>query len=384
MTHPLAKIRVLDLTRLIPGAIATLMLADLGADVIKLEDPNGGDYARWLGPAVDGSSVFFRANNRAKRSVILNLKESEGVAVLKKLVEKADVLVEGFRPGVMARLGCDYESLRLINGGLVYCALSGWGADGPYAQHANHDLNYVARAGLTGAMATPQVMGGQFADVGGAYIAVAGILAALFRRERTGEGAFVDAALAESALPFMLYNWTEALSMGARPGHGYLSGGMACYHVYTAHDGEPVALAALEEKFWANFCAAIERPDLVEGYLDPDRQSYLIREVSGIFSTRPAAEWESLLADKDCCFSPVAVPNAIQRDPHFQMRGMLGVHADGTPWMRSPVRVSGSVPSIENRVPGYGAHTAEVLREAGYAGEEITALASKGIIRLGS
>ncbi|MEQ9027995.1 MAG: CoA transferase, partial [Aggregatilineales bacterium] len=206
-SHPLVGIRVLDLTRLLPGGVCTMMLGDLGAEVIKIEDPNGGDYVRWMGPQIDKQSVYFRMNNRSKRSVILDLKTENGQIALKKLVETADVLIEGFRPGVMARLGCDYETLKAISPTLVYCALSGWGADGPYAMSGNHDLNYVAIAGLTGAMETPQVMGGQVADIGGAYIGVAGILAALFRRERTGEGAFVDTSLAESALPFALYNW---------------------------------------------------------------------------------------------------------------------------------------------------------------------------------
>ena len=159
MTHPLDGIRVLDLTRLLPGGVATMMLADMGADVIKIEDPDGGDYVRWMGPQIDGQGVYFRMNNRNKRSMVVNLKVEEGQAILKKLVAKAHVLIEGFRPGVMARLNCDYETLKAINPKLVYCSLSGWGADGPYAQMGNHDLNYVSIAGMTTAMESPQVMG---------------------------------------------------------------------------------------------------------------------------------------------------------------------------------------------------------------------------------
>lgn len=379
MTHPLDGMRILDLTRLLPGGVCTMMLADLGADVVKVEDPNGGDYARWLGPQIDGQSVFFRMNNRHKRSVILNLKHEDGQAVLKKLVETADVLVEGFRPGVMARLGCDYDALRQINPRLVYCALSGWGADGPYAMHGNHDLNYVSIAGMTAVMETPQAPGGQVADIGGAYVAVSGILAALLRRERTGAGGFVDSSLAESALPFMLYNWVEALVMDTTPGRGVLTGGQACYRIYTSQDGRPLALGALEDKFWRNFCEAVERPDLIDGYQEPERQPYLIDELNAIFASRTADEWAAHLGEVDCCFTVASRPAEVAQDSHLVARGMLGVFDDGTPWMRSPVRVSESNPDVSNRVPGYGAHTREVLDEAGYNAATIDALLADGI-----
>lgn len=386
MTLALDGIRVLDLTRLIPGAVCTLMLADLGADVIKVEDPNGGDYARWMGPQIDGQSVLFRANNRGKRSIILNLKELMGQEVLKKLAAQADVLIEGFRPGVMMRLGCDYDSLRQINPRLVYCSLSGWGADGPYAAMGGHDLNYVSVAGLTGAMETPQVMGGQVADIAGSYIAFSGILAALLRRARTDEGGFVDTGLAEAALPFALYNWVEALVMTPSPydnGQGTLTGGQACYRVYRSSDGQAVALGALEEKFWGNFCRAVERPDLIENYLDPERQKYLIAELSGIFSLRTADEWHALLTPADCCFTRVTPTSDIAANLHWRARGMMGLFDDGTPWMRSPLRLSDSEPRIENSVPGYGAHTFAVLREAGYSDPDLESLATAGIIRQG-
>lgn len=381
MSHPLDGFRVLDLTRLLPGAVCTMMLVDMGADVIKVEDPNGGDYARWLGSKIDGQSVFFRMNNRSKRSMILNLKDAQGQAVLKKLAESVDVLIEGFRPGVMARLGCDYETLKAINPKLVYCSLSGWGADGPYAQFANHDLNYVSISGLTGAMETPQVPGGQVGDIGGAYAAVAGITAALLRRERTGEGAYVDTSMSESVLPFMLYTWAEAITRGTKGGEGTLSGGQACYRIYRTLDGRSVALGALEEKFWANFCNAVQRPDLIEGYLEQDRQPYLITELNGMFSTKTADEWDTLLTDAECCFTVVKQPGEIADDPHYQARQMLGVFEDGTPWMRSPIRISESEPVPENSIPRYGEHTHEVLREFGYTQDEIKVLALAEVIK---
>lgn len=389
MTLPLQGIRVLDLTRLIPGAVCTMMLGDLGARIIKVEDPNGGDYARWLGPMIDGQSVLFRANNRGKESIILNLKTTAGQEALRKMVAEADVLIEGFRPGVMHRLGCDYAALRQANPRLIYCALSGWGAEGPYAAAGGHDINYVSLAGLTAAMETPQIMGGQVADMAGALVGFSGILAALYRRECTGEGAFVDAGLAEAALPFALYNWVEALMMnglGGSPypnGQGTLTGGQACYRVYTTQDGQPVALGALEEKFWANFCRAVERPDWIEGYLEPARQAGLIAELGALFGSRPAAEWEALLGPADCCFTRVTPVGQIHTDPHFQARGMLGLFPDGTPWLRSPVRLSESDPSIINSVPGYGTHTTAVLGDFGFTPAEIDALIAASVVRQG-
>ena len=381
MTHPLEGVRVLDLARLLPGATLTMMMADMGADIIKIEDPIAGDYSRWLGPKIDGESVFFRMNNRSKRSVIINLKDEQGQAVLKKLAETADVLIEGFRPGVMARLGCDYDTLKAINPKLVYCGLSGWGADGPYAQHGNHDLNYVSIAGLPGAMETPQVIGGQIGDIGGSYAALAGILGALFRCERTGQGGFVDISLSEAALPFALYNWVEALVTGVPGGQGTLTGGRACYRIYRTLDNRHVSLAALEEKFWRSFCKAVDRADLIEGYTELERQPFLIAELTTLFGKKTAAEWDAVLGDADCCFMLVKAPADIADDPHYQARGMLGQFDDGTPWMRSPIHISESDLTPENVVPGYGEHTREVLAEIGYNSTEIDGLAAAGAIK---
>lgn len=383
MSRPLEGVRVLDLTRLLPGAVCTMLLADLGADVIKVEDPNGGDYARWMPPLIDGLSAFFRMNNRNKRAMILDLKHAQGPAVLRRLVAQSDVLVEGFRPGVLARLGCDYAALRAVNPRLVYCALSGWGADGPYRERSGHDLNYAALAGLIGAMETPQVFGGQVADMAGAYIGFSGVLAALLRRERTGEGAFVDAALFESSLPFALYAWVEALLTGRGGGQGDLTGGLACYRIYRARDGQAVALAALEPKFWSNFCAAVGRPDLIADYIAPERQRYLRIELEELFAQKPAAEWAALLEPADCCFSLVTPPGAAHQDAHARARGMLGVGPDGAPWMRSPLRLDG-VPFEVGDVPGYGQHTRAALREVGgYDEAEIDALIQQGVVREG-
>lgn len=375
MQPPLSGIRILDLTRLLPGGLATLMLADMGADVIKVESPDGGDYARWMPPVIDGQGAYFRATNRDKRSVIVNLKSELGVEVLKRLVSGADILVEGFRPGVMARLGCDYEALKEINPRLIYCALSGWGQDGPYADRSGHDLNYTSVVGLTGEMNAPQPVGGQIADVGGAYAAVSAICAALFGRQRGGEGAFIDCALFDSAVPFFTLTWVEAITGAAQIGEprGRLTGKYACYNLYRTRDGEYVTLAALEPKFWENFCRAIERLDLIPNYEQPSRQSYLLLELQGMFSMRTASEWSSLLDNADCCFSRVSTAPKTAEHPQIRARGLLGMGDDGVPWLRSPIRFAGVTPTI-GASPGYGAHTRVVLREAGYTEFEIDVL----------
>lgn len=385
MTHPLNGIRVLDLTRLLPGAVCSLLLADLGADIIKIEDPNGGDYARWMPPTRNGLGTFFRASSRNKRSAIIDLKTQAGRDVFHRLVSGADVVIESFRPGVMAKLGCDAAALRAINPRLIYCSLSGWGADGPYAQRSGHDLNYLAVSGLLGAMSSPAVPGGQVADVGGALAAVTGILAALVGRERTGEGRTIDIGLFEAALPFSLQRWVEVMTTNGTddvPAGGSLTGGLACYNVYKARDGRAVTLGAIEPKFWERFCTAVERPDLIPGYTAPARQAYLRVELTELFALRPAADWDALLTPVDCCFALVNAPADITDDPHIAGRGMLGVGADGTPWMRSPVRMS-DAPFQPGDVPGYGQHTRAVLGEAGYSGAEIDALIAAGAVKTG-
>ena len=388
---PLLGIRVLDLARLLPGNVCSWLLAQLGAEIIKIEDPHGGDYGRWFPPRISETSAFFQSVNRGKRSIILDLKHEPGRQALHRLVASADVLLEGFRPGVMARLGCGYEELRLRNPRLIYCALSGWGQEGPYAQRSAHDLNYIAAAGLAdhedGQSHPPPT--GQMADVGGAYLGAAGILAALLRREREDVGSFVDISLAEAALPFALIGWVETL---ARPqtmsAPRRLSGGLAAYASYRARCGRIVTLSALEAKFWRRFALAVGREDwLLVDHSEASRQDDLREELRALFASKTATEWETLLGPADCCFEVAAERAAPQEHPQHHAREMLGIAADGAPWLRSPIHLRGTPPQpdLQQPAPRYGADTCAVLEEAGYSEAEVAdLLASGAAVQLGN
>ncbi|MCA9902279.1 MAG: CoA transferase [Anaerolineae bacterium] len=360
MTLPLEGVRVLDLTRLLPGGMATLMLADLGADVIKIESPDGGDYARWTPPLVDGMGVLFRLLNRNKRSVILDLKQERGRSQFHQLVQTADVVIESFRPGVLARLQCAADVLRTLNPRLIFCSLSGWGQTGPYADLPGHDLNYVGLAGLLSTMQMPQPLGGQIADINGAYCAVAGILAALLQRVRTDEGMTVDISLFESALPFVSIAWME-LAYGN--GVTTLTGHYACYAVYQCADQQLCALAALEPKFWQNFCHALGREDLEAYHMQPDKQPYLLQELRQLFAQKPLALWLDQLGDAECCFTAVVSPADIGGNPQIQARAALGRDTAGQPWLASPLRLIGLDRPLMTPPPAYGEHTDAVLAE---------------------
>ena len=380
MSKALYGIKVLDLTRLLPGAVCSLMLADMGADIVKIEDPNLGDYARWMPPMHDGLGVFFRSSNRNKRSMIIDLKNEAGQKLFYKLVEDADVVVEGFRPSVTERLKVDYHTLKAINPRIVYCSLSGWGQSGPYKDLSAHDVNYLAMTGVLGSMANPQLLGGQVADIAGSYVGVMGIMAALFKRERTGEGDFVDVALSESAMPFMFVQFVESLAAGLKGGNGTLTGLAAFYNVYQSSDGKALSLGAIEPKFWANFCNAVGHPEWIAIQQDMSEQANLKQALSELFKTKTAQEWHDLLADADCCFAVVIPPEESIHDPQIKARTMAGVDSEGVPWMRSPIRLVNDDTFSLGDVPQHGEHTDEVLEEIGLSAEEIAQLHESGAV----
>ncbi|HEX7007315.1 MAG TPA: CaiB/BaiF CoA-transferase family protein [Alphaproteobacteria bacterium] len=388
-TKPLAGLRVLDLTRLLPGPMCTLHLADMGADVIKIEDPATGDYARWYEPRRHTHSAIFLMLNRNKRSVALDLRKAEGREAFLRLAETADVIVESFRPGVMDRLGIGFEAVRARNPRIVFCALSGYGATGPYRDRAGHDINYCAYAGVAhenGPAGGPPVAGNfQIADLaGGALSAAMGILAAVVDQRTTGKGRFVDVAMADCTLAHAVIAFSTYAATGAptERGRGRLSGGFPAYGFYEAKDGGYVSLGALEPKFWANFCRAVGREDWIDRHEAAGAEAEALRaELAALFKTRTRDEWARLLDDADCCLAPVLTIAEAAANEQFRARGMIfevDNREDGTlAEFALPIRFSDFEFAVERPAPRHGEHTAELLAEVGLESDAIAALSTK-------
>jgi alpha-methylacyl-CoA racemase len=396
-TPPLAGVRVLDLSRLLPGGYATQMLADLGADVLKIEEPGIGDYARSMPPFTRMVGQAFLAVNRDKRSVALNLKHPQGREALLRLVDGADVLLESYRPGVMARLGLDYATLRARNPRLVVCSISGYGQTGPYNQRAGHDLNYIGYAGLLAHLARPGeppvLPGAQFADIaGGSLMAVSGILAALVGRAATGEGRYIDVSMTDGALALLPLLGTRVLNGTPEPapGEAELTGALPGYNVYETADGRYLTVAALEPKFFENLCQRLGRPDLIARQFPRDvaDRDAVIAELAAIFRTKTRDEWLTELADADVCVGPVNTITEALVDPQLRARGMTthgsygAAEGEGDALRYTPL-VSDASFALRNGLPPLGADTADTLTEAGYTADEIAALADAGAIALG-
>jgi alpha-methylacyl-CoA racemase len=380
--RPLAGLRVLDLSRLLPGPYCSRILADFGAEVIKVERPGGGDWLRYAPPLSEGESTLFQAINRGKKSLTLNLKSDQGQAIFLRLVESADVLLEGFRPGVMERLGLGYGRLAQANSRLIYCSLTGYGPHGPYRERAGHDLNYVGLAGLldlTGLREGPPVVPGVLvADLAGALWAAIGILLALAARERTGRGQRVDASLIGAALACL--PGPVAHHVGGQPmarGTSDLTGGVVCYHVYQTADGGYVTLAALEPQFWAAFCRAVEREDLLDQQFAPavpGEPAY--EEIRALFRARTRQEWAQAAPMDGCCEPVYDVGEALASAP---VRA-LGMSTDQG--LLPPLQLStgASRPPASAPAPTLGQHTAELLAELGYDPVAVASLRESGVV----
>ena len=395
MSAPLDGVRVLDLSRLLPGPACTLHLADLGADVVKVEDTGAGDYARSLGlpPAggraePDAPSAFFRMVNRNKRSLALDLKATAGRDAFLRLARRADVIVESFRPGVVDRLGVGYAAVTAINRRIVYCSISGYGQTGPYRDRPGHDINYLGYAGVldqTGVAGGPPALSNlQVADLlGGAMNASTAILAALFAASRTGNGTWVDIAMTEGALAHNIFalHAIETLGHSRARGADLLTGGVPCYGVYATQDGRHLAVGALEEKFWRALCEALGRPDLVAGQLATEAAGEAVRQqLAAIFAQQTQAHWIERLGSLGCCVTPVLSLDETLADPQVRARHMVVTAADGTRQYAPPFRLVGHKFAIARAAPEQGEHSAEILREAGFSAEEIADLAASGTI----
>jgi crotonobetainyl-CoA:carnitine CoA-transferase CaiB-like acyl-CoA transferase len=383
VTNPLAAalrgIRVLDLSRLLPGPYLTMVLADMGADVVKIEDPRVGDYMRAVPPAKGGMSGRFLAINRGKRSLALDLKAAAGRDALLKMAEHADVVVESFRPGVMDKLGVGYAALSARNPRIIVCSISGYGQTGPYVERAGHDINYIAAAGVLAmcgpANGAPMVPGVQIADLAGAGLwGATAILGALVGRERTGSGAHLDISMTEGSLALLAAELGN-LDCGARPTRGTeaLNGGMAWYGVYATADGRYLSVGAMEPKFWIALNQAIGRPPNVSELVGD--QAKLRSELAAIFATKTAKEWVQALGAYDCCVELVTEVAELPQHPLHSARGVFfeidgGEGVGRVMQVRTPV----GTPANPTPAPRLGQHSREVLRDYGFTDAEVAEL----------
>jgi crotonobetainyl-CoA:carnitine CoA-transferase CaiB-like acyl-CoA transferase len=391
---PFEGLKVLDLSRLLPGGFCSLLLADFGADVVKVEDTGMGDYIRWSPPAFEGAeetakSALFLSLNRGKRSVRIDLKSEAGRDVLLRLVRDADVLLESFRPGVLDRLGVGYERLKQENPRLVYCAITGYGLTGPNVHRSGHDMNYL---GLNGVLAIsgdadgpPTQAGAQIADLGGgALMAAFGILAALHERDRSGEGQLVDVSMFDGALSWLAMVAARVFAAGEQPRRGaeMLSGSLLCYRPYRCADGW-VTLGALEPKFFAAWANGVQRPDLIEHQFErPGSAAHA--DVEAIFLTRTRAEWAAFADAHDCCLEPVLeVEEALESELVRAREMVIEFEQPGAGKVKGlgmPVKLSRTPGQVRSGGPALGEHTEQVLRESGFSEEEIARLLADGAV----
>jgi crotonobetainyl-CoA:carnitine CoA-transferase CaiB-like acyl-CoA transferase len=402
MGLPLEGIRVLDLSRLLPGGFCSLLLADFGAEVLKVEDTGAGDYIRWAPPYYEGAedsakSAMFLSLNRNKRSIRIDLKSEGGREVLLRLVREYDVVLESFRPGVLDRLGVGYERMREVNPGIVYCAISGYGQTGPKRDASGHDMNYLGLVGLLGlsgeAGGPPVQSEGQIADIGGgALMAAFGIMAAL--RERgggggkagSGEGQLVDVSMADGALSWLAMVAGRYFADGLVPKRGeqMLAGALICYRPYECADGW-VTLGALEPKFWQAWCRGVGREELIEKQFEkPGSEAHA--EVVEIFKSRRRAQWETFATEHDCCLEPLLdLDEALASQLVREREMVVELHQPGVEGavrqLGIPVKLD-RTPGDHDRLPGpaLGEHTEEVLRAAGYDEQEIARLIEQGAV----
>jgi crotonobetainyl-CoA:carnitine CoA-transferase CaiB-like acyl-CoA transferase len=384
MTAALEGVRVLDLTRYIPGPYCAMILGDLGADVVKVEEPPFGDPTRALAPAVGDDSAAHAALNRNKRSLAVDLRTPAGVEVVRRLAARADVFLEAFRPGTLARRGLGFEALRAENPRLVHCALTGYGQEGAYAARAGHDLDYLALGGFLGTNCDregrPVLPMTQVADMGGALVATIGILAALQARERTGHGQFVDASMLGGVAALMTVPATRRLA-GPDPADE-LTGVYACYRVYRCRDGRHLAVGALEPKFWEALCRALGLADRIGRQWDRGSQGReTITAFEHAFAARDRDEWVKALRDVEACVEPVLdLDEAFGAGPAAALLAEQpsGARRFATP--ACPIRLKETPATMRRPAPGLGEHTQEVLAEAGYSSDQIAGMRESGAV----
>jgi crotonobetainyl-CoA:carnitine CoA-transferase CaiB-like acyl-CoA transferase len=376
----LSGITVLDLSRLLPGPYCSMILADHGARVIAIEDKRFLSDGLFLGPV-----------NRNKEHMSLNLKTEEGRAIFFQLARTADVVMEGFRPGVVDRLGVDYPRVKAVNPGIIYCSITGYGQNGPYRDRVGHDVNYLANAGVLDLIGEPDrppaIPGVQIADIaGGGMNAAIGILLALFARERTGKGQYIDISMTDGMVglhPAVLFFYQQS---GRVPGRsdGMLSHRYACYNTYETADGRFISIGAVEHRFWQKLCEVLDLPQYASRQYDDARRREIIDRLRQLFRQRTLAEWEAVLGDQDICWGRVQTLAEVLEDPLFRKRDMVvDLKQKSGRELKTigvPVKLSETAGSIRTPPPDFGEHTSAILLELGYCEEDIARLTKQGVI----
>jgi len=389
---PLERMQVLDLSQMLPGGLCTQILADLGADVIKIENPHGGDGFRSAPPRIGANGSFFHILNRNKKSITLNIKKPEGREIFLKMAVHADVIIENGRPGAMHKIGLAYDDIQSLNSRMIYCSLTGFGQTGPYRERPAHDINILAISGildLLGEKGRPPIVPAiMISGAGGGGInAALAIMAALLRRERTGKGQYLDVSILDGLTPFLALMMSEYLGRKEAPvrGESRLGGGHACYNIYETKDGKFIAIGCLEDKFWRELCRALGREDLKEDLMAPlPRQNEMIQEFKIIFLRKTREEWLAILDRYDICFSPVnSLPEALD-DQQIKHRGLwyqTSHPTDGEiPQQSFPVKFSQDQPELRIPPPLLGEHTREILKAIGYDERTIENLRTIGVV----
>jgi crotonobetainyl-CoA:carnitine CoA-transferase CaiB-like acyl-CoA transferase len=375
MATPLRNVKLLDLSRQLPGPFCSMLLADLGADVLVVAAPN------------DAMGLGIPLVQRNKRNMTLNLKHPEGKKIFEQLATDADIILEGFRPGVAARLGIDYASMARLNPRLIYCSISGYGQDGPYRDKVGHDINYLGYAGVLGmsglAGGPPTIMPVQVADIGGgALMAAVGILGALLAREHTGRGQFVDISMMDGSVAWNVFHTLLYFAYGAQPRRGgtQLTGHHPCYAIYETKDEKYVTVGALEPHFWRNLCEQLGVPEFIpDQFNEGERREEMFRVLREKFKHKTQAEWLAQLDPVDICFGPVhTIPEALS-DPHVRARGFVK-EIGGRTVIGSPLKLSDTPPAEPTLPPEFGQHTDEVLRGLGVSAARIQELRAQGAV----
>ncbi len=381
---PLSGVQILDLSRLYPAPLATMWLADLGARVIKIEHPRSPDPMREYPPFLpDGQAAGFLAVNRNKLSLALDITDRQGQAIFWKLVEHSDVVVASFRPGRLKAMGVDYERARGVNPKIIYLSLLGYPPTSSLSEKGSHDVNYMALSGgldVTGTPERPVIPGFQIADVLGAYTIVIHLLLALLERQSSGVGKALQLSLLEAVMPAVTLQVAQhaAAPEMVQRGRGILNGGMAAYNIYQCADGQFIALAAIEPKFWEAFCEAVGHPEWKTHYFNPDRvPDPLIEEVAKVIASQPREYWEQLAQTHDFCLTPVLSIGEVPRWLQQQGAATNWLTLQGIPQVHLPL---GDALPNQNPAPALGAHTLAIMRQLGYPEAEIRQFQEQGVI----